>query len=203
MMSNEISVFAEKLLNAIIIFCICRNDNTDIFLLRLKNGYKRLIVIVLESAMKIYILIFPFLLIILLSCDDSSTNNNQTINDYFPLQVGNEWHYYVENRPLKITYKVTGKIDSVGHQYFIVDFNSIDTIKKIGKSGNLYYRTTDRKKIFILGNDGDQLFRDFSDNISDSNYINNYNYWNVDSVNIPWSAPTISDTKLRYFFPFK
>jgi hypothetical protein len=118
---------------------------------------------------------------IITSCkkDDSSTVCNI---DYFPLQVGNIWHYthYVT--------EVTKKVELNNKEYFEVESKYIVT-DTVFSSYKTYYRRTENGQVYMLDNNSDTYEKLYYNTCVSDNYS-----WTFKSTPDAYSAWEVTKT---------
>lgn len=110
------------------------------------------------------ILLIATIASLLSSCDNDKYSDFTTVpNDYFPLQIGDNWEYDTHIR------KVTGteEVNNIEYKIVVDEFYRADTLSY---SHNNYYRLGNNDKVYQLYNDKSDefLFLDFSRKEGDS-----------------------------------
>ncbi len=123
--------------------------------------------------MKRIYFVIPLFLCLITGCD-SSIGPSSTLDEYFPLRVGNKWYYnsnYKDTNSINIIWEVGSLIEINGHQYYEIrqeNFNNQNVY-----SDTSYYRLSGDTLFYYHNNLQEQILADFSLHLGDTTYWQN------------------------------
>lgn len=123
--------------------------------------------------MKTLLISLVILLLTMVSCKENPVES--TSSHYFPLEIGNEWIYesYADTN-ITLNLRVTGLMKMNNLNYFILVSANFNRTNKVGKEDTIFIRSSNGMKFYEYHPSGETLYLDFSDNVTDSTYINTY-----------------------------